>query len=70
MENDNIAVKINQEMAKTLLADKLKEKITLRISLSNDEELRQKGKIVSIIQTPVILELIKNPEKKLTIYYE
>ena len=70
VENDNIAVKINQEVAKTLLADKLKEKITLRISLSNDEELRQKGKIVSIIQTPVILELIKNPEKKLTIYYE
>ena len=66
-----ITMKISQSEASTLLANSLKSNLTVKFEIMNREEiLKQNKRLVILNPDRTILELIKNPEKKLTIRYD
>lgn len=71
VKNNKISFKINQFEAEKLMNEQLSNKLFLHLNLQNRGEILETKKVlVSINPDKSVLELIKNPEKKLTIRYE
>jgi len=71
VKDGKISLTINQSEAENLLRENLKKSVTLCLDLQNREEIQKSDKkLVSLYPDKIELELIKNPEKILTIHYE
>jgi len=71
VKDNQISFEINPSEASLLLANSLKSSLSVKFEIVNrDEILKQNKRLVLLNPDRTILELIKNPEKKLTIRYD
>jgi hypothetical protein len=71
VKDNKISLKINQSEASSLLTNSLKSSLVVKFEIMNrDEILQQNKRLVLLNPDRTVLELIRNPEKKLTIRYE